>query len=101
MGDDELLYKDVHFTMGAFRGFVHGLVGSARELLQEILYISPPTTSGSATTTTTTNTNTTTTTTTTNFPRIPWSALYDDPTQGKKGWCFLQDTRTRWPVEGH
>jgi hypothetical protein len=89
MGDNELLYKDVHFTMGAFRGFVHGLVGSARELLQEILYMSPPTTSGSATTTTT------------DFPRIPWSALYDDPTQGKKGWCFLQDTRTRWPVEGH
>jgi hypothetical protein len=80
MGDDELLYKDVHFTMGAFRGFVHGLVGSTRELLQEILYIS--------------------TTTTNQFPPIPWSALYDYATQGKKGWCFLQDTRTRWPVEG-
>jgi hypothetical protein len=85
IGDDELLYKDVHFTIGAFRGFVHGLVGSTRELLQEILYISP-------TTTTTTMTN--------QFPPIPWSALYDDATQGKKGWCFLQDTRTRWPVEG-
>jgi hypothetical protein len=22
------------------------------------------------------------------------------PMQGKQGWCFLQDTRTRWPVEG-
>jgi hypothetical protein len=98
MGDNKLLYKDVYFTMGAFRGFVHGLVGSTRKLLQEILYISPPATSGSATTTTTTNTNTNTTTT--DFPRIPWSALYNNPTQGKKGWCFLQDTRTRWPVEG-
>ncbi|CEL11233.1 hypothetical protein ASPCAL14336 [Aspergillus calidoustus] len=91
MGSDELLYKDVHFTMGAFRGFVHGLVGSARELLREVLYISPP----STTTTSTSNSNTTT-----SFPPIPWSGLYDDPTQGKQGWCFLQDTRTRWPVEG-
>jgi hypothetical protein len=89
MGDDELLYKDVHFTMGAFRGFVHGLVASARELLQEILYISTP-----ATNATTTNTSHI------DFPPIPWSALYDDPTQSKQGWCFLQDTRTRWPVEG-
>jgi hypothetical protein len=94
MGGDELLYKDVHFTMGAFRGFVHGLVGSARELLREVLYISPP----AATSTTTSNTSNSNTTT--NFPPIPWSGLYDDPTQGQKGWCFLQDTRTRWPVDG-
>jgi hypothetical protein len=75
MGDDELLYKDVHFTMGAFRGFVHGLVASTRELLQEILYISTPATGKSSTSV--------------DFPPIPWSALYDDPTQGKQGWCFL------------
>ncbi|KAL2795236.1 hypothetical protein BJX66DRAFT_302105 [Aspergillus keveii] len=97
MGDDELLYKDVHFTMGAFRGFVHGLVGSARELLQEILYISPttPTTSRRST-----GRSASATTTIPQFPPIPWPALYDDATQGKQGWCFLQDTRTRWPVEG-
>jgi hypothetical protein len=96
MGDDELLYKDVHFTMGAFRGFVHGLVASTRELLQEVLYISTP----AATTTTSSTTSSTTTSTSIDLPPIPWSALYDDPTQGKKGWCFLQDTRTRWPVKG-
>ena len=28
---DELLYKQIHFTMGDFRGFVHGLVGQMRE----------------------------------------------------------------------
>ncbi|KAL3460228.1 hypothetical protein BJX64DRAFT_290554 [Aspergillus heterothallicus] len=89
MGDDKLLYKDVHFTMGAFRGFVHGLVGSARELLQEILYISTPTTP-----------TTSKSSPSMDFPPIPWSALYDDATQGKQGWCFLQDTRTRWPIEG-
>jgi hypothetical protein len=71
MGSDELLYKDVHFTLGAFRGFIHGLVGSARELLQEVLYISPPTI------------------TTTSFPPIPWSGLYDDPTQGQKVVVFF------------
>ncbi|CEN60835.1 Putative Superfamily II DNA helicase [Aspergillus calidoustus] len=37
MGSDELLYKDVYFTMSAFRGFIHGLVGSARELLWELV----------------------------------------------------------------
>ncbi|KAL2823519.1 hypothetical protein BJY01DRAFT_256609 [Aspergillus pseudoustus] len=91
IGDNKLLYKEVHFSMGAFRGFVHGLVGSARELLREILYISPLD-------------NITSTTSTTaiigQFPAIPWSGLYDDPTQGKQGWCFLQDSRTWWPVDG-
>jgi hypothetical protein len=33
IGDNELLYKDVYFIMGAFRGFVYGLVGFTRELL--------------------------------------------------------------------
>ncbi|KAL2823523.1 hypothetical protein BJY01DRAFT_256600 [Aspergillus pseudoustus] len=88
IGDDKLLYKDMYFTMGVFHGFVHGLVGSARELLREILYISPPTTTKA------------TSTSTMDFPPILWSVLYNNPTQGKKGWCFLQDTRTRWLVKG-
>ena len=32
-GEDELLYKEAHFTMGDFRGFIHGLVSSMREHL--------------------------------------------------------------------
>lgn len=36
---DELLYKQIHFTMGDFRGFVHGLVSRMREqLVQELMF---------------------------------------------------------------
>lgn len=41
---DELLYKQIHFTMGDFRGFVHGLVGRMRQQLVEELMLSGKTT---------------------------------------------------------
>lgn len=75
---DELLYKQVHFTMGDFRGFVHGLVGRMREhLVHELMFCtqSAP-------------------------PVIPWDGLYDDATQSASGWSFIQDLRTQWPVQG-
>ena len=34
---DELLYRDKQFTMGDFRGFVHGLVSESRRILMEEL----------------------------------------------------------------
>jgi hypothetical protein len=36
----------------------------------------------------------------TQMPPIPWTALYDDPSQSQAGWNFVQDARTRWPVDG-
>jgi superfamily II DNA helicase RecQ len=75
---DELLYKQIHFTMGDFRGFVHGLVGKTRRILVEQLMFCPPATA----------------------PVIPWDHLYDDASQGASGWNFIQDTRTQWPVDG-
>jgi hypothetical protein len=39
MGRDELLYKDMSFTMGDFRGFTHGLVGATRRILREQLLL--------------------------------------------------------------
>lgn len=36
-GTDELLYKELRFTMGDFRGFIHGLVETTRELLDQLL----------------------------------------------------------------
>ena len=64
--------------MGDFRGFVHGLVGATRQLLQNELlfgkYLA--------------------------IPAIPWPSMRDDPTQLKAGWSFLHDQRTRWPVDG-
>ncbi|KAJ5609933.1 hypothetical protein N7510_006652 [Penicillium lagena] len=77
-GQDELLYKEVHFTMGDFRGFVHGLVSSMRQLLHEELLMCD---AASA-------------------PTIPWDQMMDDPTQPKPGWSFLNDSRTPWPVPG-
>jgi hypothetical protein len=33
MGEDQLLYQQIAFTMGDFCGFVHGLVTAAWEIL--------------------------------------------------------------------
>ncbi|KAJ5302427.1 hypothetical protein N7476_009226 [Penicillium atrosanguineum] len=79
MGPDQILYKEVHFSMGDFRGFVHGLVGSLQGILRDELLM---------------------TTETTPIPSIPWASLMDDPAQAKPGWCFLKDSRTTWPVDG-
>ncbi|KAI9035034.1 uncharacterized protein KD926_004698 [Aspergillus affinis] len=75
LGADEILYKDIQFTMGGFRGFVHGLTGATRDLLQQLLFTETP-------------------------PAIPWRKLYDDPTESTPGWSFLRDARTPWPVVG-
>ncbi|OGE47608.1 hypothetical protein PENARI_c040G00268, partial [Penicillium arizonense] len=64
--------------MGDFRGFIHGLISSARQILHNELLFSE---NGSV-------------------PTIPWQAIYDDPTETAHGWNFLKDTRTPWPVEG-
>lgn len=37
MGKDELLYKNLHFTMAQFRGMVHGMQAEAKRLLVEEL----------------------------------------------------------------
>ncbi|KAH3277027.1 hypothetical protein KXV19_006590 [Aspergillus fumigatus] len=77
-GTDELLYKELRFTMGDFRGFIHGLVETTRELLDQLLLCAadqPP-------------------------PAIPWGRLYDNPIEGKAGWSFVCDSRTTWPVDG-
>ncbi|KAH2212241.1 hypothetical protein KXW71_005902, partial [Aspergillus fumigatus] len=34
------------------------------------------------------------------MPAIPWTALYNDPSQSQAGWNFVQDARTQWPVDG-
>jgi hypothetical protein len=78
MGAERLLYKEMHFTMGTFRGFVHSLVGAARELMGSLLCQTDHS----------------------QWPAIPWDGLFDNPTEGTPGWSFLQDQRTTWPVVG-
>jgi hypothetical protein len=77
MGEDQLLYQQIAFTMGDFRGFAHGLVTAAQDILGQ-LCMQPYN----------------------QMPPIPWTALYDDPSESQPGWNFLQDAQTRWPVNG-
>ena len=34
------------------------------------------------------------------MPEVPWKLLRDNPTDVRSGWNFLQDQRTRMPVDG-
>ena len=44
MGKDELLYKNVHFTIAQFRSIVHGVQVEAKQLLvEELLFCSKQT----------------------------------------------------------
>ncbi|KAH3208853.1 hypothetical protein KXV77_008742, partial [Aspergillus fumigatus] len=63
--------------MGDFRGFIHGLVTAAREILGYLCMQDHA-----------------------QMPAIPWTALYNDPSQSQAGWNFVQDARTQWPVDG-
>lgn len=78
MGTERLLYKNLDFTMGQFRGMVHGLVSAARGLLGGLLCAPEPS----------------------QWPAIPWDGLFDNPTEATPGWSFLSDQRTQWPVPG-
>ncbi|KAG2420420.1 hypothetical protein HFD88_000032 [Aspergillus terreus] len=70
-GTNELLYKELRFTIGDFRGFIYGLVETTRELLDQLLLGAadqPP-------------------------PAILWGRLYDNPVKGKAGWSFICNSR--------
>jgi hypothetical protein len=75
-----LLYKQINFTMGDFRGFVHGLVRDTRRILQEDLLFRNQ--QGAAP-----------------IPPVPWLSMCDDPSQAATGWSFSHDNRTQWPVQ--
>ena len=81
VGQDELLYKELQFTMAQFRSMVHGLVDASRRLLMEDLLFSNSPSAESV-------------------PSIPWESLRDNPTDERPGWNFLQDQRTHMPVDG-
>jgi hypothetical protein len=81
VGQDEMLYKDLQFSMAQFRGMVHGLVTESRRMMMdELLY------SGSRAAEP--------------IPSVPWESLRDNPTDERPGWNFLKDHRTRMPVNG-
>ncbi|OQE33242.1 hypothetical protein PENCOP_c068G05484, partial [Penicillium coprophilum] len=77
-GEDRILYKDLHFTMRDFRAFIHGLIHALQQILYEELLVCEAEA----------------------LPPIPWDNLIDDPAQGQPGWSFLDDPRTKLPVNG-
>jgi hypothetical protein len=79
MNHDQILYKQFQFTIEQFRGFIHSLVVATRDLLVNRLMFDQE---GSE------------------IPLIPWTKLFDDPSEGGVGWSFLKDQRTPWPVDG-
>lgn len=60
---DKLLYKQIHFTIGNFRGFVHRLVGQIQQqLVHELMFCGNQ-----------------------KSPAIPWDYLYDNVIQSTAG----------------
>jgi hypothetical protein len=67
--------------MAQFRGTVHGLLFEAQRVMREdLLFCSGKQQS--------------------EVPAIDWNLLRDNPTDSRLGWNFLQDQRTRLPVDG-
>jgi len=64
IGQDRLLYKNLSFTIGDLRGWVHGLTATLETLLSSELLLLDPTISA---------------------PSIPWSTLVDNPAESSSG----------------
>jgi hypothetical protein len=75
---DELLYKELHFSIAQFRGMVHRLTSENWRLLTDELLFTKATP----------------------VPAVLWESMRDNPTDKRPGWNFLKDQRTRMPVDG-
>jgi hypothetical protein len=62
---DELLYKELHFSIAQFRGMVHGLASESRRLLTEELLFSNQAAAP--------------------VPSVPWESICDNPTEERPG----------------
>jgi hypothetical protein len=80
-GGDELLYKNVQFTMAEFRAMVHGLVMKAQGLTEELLYCGKEFRGEK-------------------MPAVQWQCIHDDPSNQEAGFNFLHDQRTCMGVDG-
>ncbi|KIV98742.1 uncharacterized protein PV09_09494 [Verruconis gallopava] len=76
---DELLYKKAQFNMAQFRSMLHGLIKQMRQIMfNELLFCGGKKAK--------------------DIPNVPWNTIRDDPTNTTPGWSFLDDERTRLPV---
>jgi superfamily II DNA helicase RecQ len=76
---DTLEYKATKFNMAEFRGMVGKLCQDTRRALFDDLMFAP-------------NAK--------DVPAVPWTQLYDDPSNDDIGWSFIRDQRSQLPVEG-
>ncbi|KAJ8106608.1 hypothetical protein OPT61_g9423 [Boeremia exigua] len=65
LGRDELLYKDLQFSMAQFRSMVHGLTTESRRLMMDELLFGSRTAAP--------------------IPSVPWDRLRDNPTDERPG----------------
>ncbi|KAI7458059.1 hypothetical protein KC351_g18349, partial [Hortaea werneckii] len=77
---DTLQYKSLKFSMADFRGMVAQLHQATRRALVEDVMLTPAAD---------------------DIPAIPWQHLYDDPSNSEPNWSFLDDRRSKLPVDGH
>lgn len=88
-GREQLLYQGIQFTMAKFRGMVHGLLHDTHQLLISDLLMGGESSSSSSSQRRKTG-----------VPAVPWDSIRDNPAEERRGWSFLQDQRTRLPVDG-
>ena len=81
---EQILYKQIQFSMADFRGMVHGLVERTRRLLMEdLLFRKDPIINQEP------------------LPQIPWTQLRDNPVDATRRWNFIRDQRNPWGVIDH
>ena len=76
---DQIVYKNLQFSMRQFRSMIHGLVTETRRIMMEDLLFVPQLGA---------------------VPAIQWDALRDNPSDNTPGWSFMQDERHEWAVNG-
>lgn len=75
---DELSYQHLTFSLGDLRACVHGLTSATAQILLDELLLCEES----------------------QVPSIPWDSIKEDPNQSAARYSFLQDPRTKWPVDG-
>ena len=76
---DQIVYKNIQFSMRQFRSIIHGLITETRRLMMEDLLFVPQLRA---------------------VPSIEWTALHDNPSENTPGWSFKHDERHEFAVDG-
>ena len=80
---ERLQYQNIEFTQSQFRSMLHGLVDKAHKILIEDVFCFINEEEQRV-----------------RLPSIPWETMRDNPAESTPGWCFIDDPRNEWPVDG-